>query len=214
MQPEEANADGETAENTENAEEAVNSEAEVDAAAEEAGADANAGVDEALEGVLEESKVEPAPPKSDSQRVQEAEKEVLLARAEMENFRKRMQRESEQTLKYANMNLVRDLLEVGDNLQRAIEAGADDEATKGLRDGVAMVSQQMKDVLGRYGCKPIAALGEEFDPNVHEAISQLPSEEYASGVVMNEVAVGYMLHDRVVRPSNVVVSSGAPEKAE
>lgn len=214
MQPEEINADGETAENTETVEEAANSEVEVDAAAEEAAAEANAGVDEALEGVLEESKEEPATPKSDSQRVQEAEKEALLARAEMENFRKRMQRESEQTLKYANMNLVRDLLEVGDNLQRAIEAGADDEATKGLRDGVAMVSQQMKDVLGRYGCKPIPALGEEFDPNVHEAISQLPSEEYASGMVMNEVAVGYMLHDRVVRPSNVVVSSGAPEKAE
>ncbi|MEM7557989.1 MAG: nucleotide exchange factor GrpE [Planctomycetota bacterium] len=214
MQPEETNAEDQAAENTESVEEVVNSEAEVDAAAEEAGADSNAGVDEALEEVLEETKEEPTPPKPDSQRVQEAEKEALLARAEMENFRKRMQRESEQTLKYANMNLVRDLLEVGDNLQRAIEAGADDEATKGLRDGVAMVSQQMKDVLGRYGCKPIPALGEEFDPNVHEAISQLPSEEYASGMVMNEVAVGYMLHDRVVRPSNVVVSSGAPEKAE
>ncbi|MEC8555080.1 MAG: nucleotide exchange factor GrpE [Planctomycetota bacterium] len=214
MQPEETNADGGTAENTETVKEAVNNAVEVEAVAEEAGAEANAGVDEALEGVLEESQEEPTPPKSDSQRVQEAEKEVLLARAEMENFRKRMQRESEQTLKYANMNLVRDLLEVGDNLQRAIEAGADDEATKGLRDGVAMVSQQMTDVLGRYGCKPIPALGEEFDPNVHEAISQLPSEEYASGMVMNEVAVGYMLHDRVVRPSNVVVSSGVPEKAE
>ena len=210
MQPEETNADGGTAQNTETVKEAV----KVEVVADETGAEASAGGDEALEEVLEESKEEPIPAKSDSQRVQEAEKEVLLARAEMENFRKRMQRESEQNLKYANMNLVRDLLEVGDNLQRAIEAGADDEATKGLRDGVAMVSQQMRYVLGRYGCKPIPSLGEEFDPNVHEAISQLPSEEYASGVVMNEVAVGYMLHDRVVRPSNVVVSSGAPEKAE
>lgn len=169
-----------------------------------------ADFDQAFDGEMDVA--EPAAaPKSDSQRVLDAEKEVLQARAEMENFRKRMQRDSEMQLKYANMPLVRDLLDVSDNLQRALDAAnPDDEATKGLRDGVEMVRRQMTDTLAKYGCKPIEALGVEFDPNVHEAISQMPSEEYASGTVMNEVAVGYVLHDRVVRPSHVIVSTGRP----
>lgn len=172
--------------------------------------DHGAGVDQALEDGFD-AKPEAAPQKTDSQRVIDAEQEALRARAEMENFRKRMQRDSEQQLKYANMPLVRDLLDVWDNLQRALDAAnADDDATKSLREGVGMVSQQMTDALAKYGCKRIEALGKEFDPNVHEAISQMPSEEYEKGVVMNEVAVGYLLHDRVVRPSHVIVSTGSP----
>ena len=147
--------------------------------------------------------------RSPDERVAEAEKEALRARAEMENFRKRMQRDLEQQIKYANLPLVRDLLEVWDNLQRAMGAAeGENPSTKALREGVAMVSQQMTDVLSRYGCRRIDALGETFDPNVHEAISQMSSDEYESGKVMNEVAVGYLLHDRVVRPSQVIVSTG------
>jgi molecular chaperone GrpE len=171
------------------------------------------GVDTALDEALQaEESAARETPKTDSQRVQAAEKEVLLAKAEMENFKKRLQRESEQLLKYANLPLVRDLLEVWDNLQRAVEAAeSDDPASKALREGVAMVSQQMTDTLAKYGCRRVDALGEEFDPNFHEAISQMPSEEFESGKVMNEVGVGYVLHDRVVRPSHVIVSTGKPD---
>ncbi|MEM7558471.1 MAG: nucleotide exchange factor GrpE [Planctomycetota bacterium] len=187
----------------------------LDAAAETAdtGAeDVASDVDNVLEEVVDESETnQPELAKTDSQRVLDAEREVLLARAEMENFRKRMQREAEQTLKFASMPLVRDLLEVLDNLHRALEAAPDDESTTGLRDGVAMVSQQMTAVLSKHGCKQIPALGEEFDPNVHEAISQMPSPDYDAGKVMNEAAVGYTLNERVVRPSQVVVSTGSPE---
>ncbi len=168
-------------------------------------------VDQAFGDGAENAQLESAAPSDTAeQRALVAEKEALVARAELENYRKRVQRDTEMQLKYANLPLVKDLLDVWDNLQRAMDAAdADDPATKALREGVGMVSQQMTDVLGRYGCKRVSALGEEFDPNIHEAISQMASDEYASGTVMNEVAVGYLLHDRVVRPSHVIVSTGA-----
>jgi molecular chaperone GrpE len=71
-----------------------------------------------------------------------------------------------------------------------------------------MVTEQLSGELAKYGCKPIQSIGTEFDPNIHEAIAQVPSDEFAAGVVAQELAVGYLLHDRVVRPSNVIVSSG------
>ncbi len=142
-------------------------------------------------------------------RLMEAEREVLRARADLENFRKRMQRDAEQQLKYANVPLIRDLIEVVDNLNRAVEAASQDATNaSALRDGVGMVLSQLATVLGKYGCKPIESVGREFDPHVHEAIAQVASEEHAAGLVSQEVAAGYMLHDRVVRPSTVIVSTG------
>jgi molecular chaperone GrpE len=149
------------------------------------------------------------PPPSDDERVQEAERKVLLVHAELENFRKRMQREADQQLKYSNLPLLRDLLDVVDNLNRAADAARTDTANTGaLLSGVEMVGQQLQNILAKYGCKPVTAVGSEFDPNVHEAIAQMPSADYASGLVAQEVAVGYVLHDRVVRPSSVIVSTG------
>ena len=165
--------------------------------------------DEALHQELQNgSSVLDSPPEG---RAQEAEREVLRARADLENFRKRMQRDADQQLKYANVPLVRDLIEVVDNLNRAMDA-ANQDATNAtaLRDGVGMVLSQLATVLGKYGCKKIESVGFEFDPNVHEAIAQMPSAEHAAGVVSQEVAAGYLLHDRVVRPSSVIVSSGPP----
>lgn len=168
-------------------------------------------VDEALQQELDASpqETQAAAPPSAEQRAQAAEREVLRARADLENYRKRMQRDSEQQLKYANVPLVRDLIEVVDNLNRAMEAASQDAANaSALRDGVGMVLNQLATVLSKYGCKQIESVGHEFDPNVHEAIAQLPSEEHAVGIVSQEVAAGYLLHDRVVRPSSVIVSSG------
>jgi molecular chaperone GrpE len=148
-------------------------------------------------------------------RLEDAQHQVLLAQAELENFRKRMHREMDQQLKYANLPLVRDLLDVIDNLHRATEAASSAEPApmenavhQALLDGVKMVLRQMEVVFVKYGWKPIQSLGQPFDPNFHEAISQMPSAEYAAGTVAHEVAVGYLLHDRVVRPSSVIVSTG------
>ncbi|GAB5404220.1 MAG: nucleotide exchange factor GrpE [Aureliella sp.] len=183
---------------------------------EESAAENESAVDQALQSEPDEQPpVEEPVQKTNDELVVEAQQEVLRVRAEMENFRKRQQRESDAALKYANMNLVRDLLEAVDNLKRATDAAQDDNASAAaLRDGVVMVGQQIEGVLEKYGCKAIDALGCEFDPNVHEAIGQMPSEEHAAGIVAQEVAVGYRLHDRVVRPSSVLVSTGAPAAAE
>lgn len=169
--------------------------------------DSNSALEAALESDFQETSAE----QSLGSKLQECEREVLRARAELENFRKRMQRDSDQQLKYANVPLVRDLIEVVDNLNRAMSA-AEQDATHAtaLRDGVGMVQNQLSSILAKYGCKPIESVGKEFDPNFHEAIAQIPSQEFAAGVVAQEVAVGYMLHDRVVRPSSVIVSTGAP----
>lgn len=138
-----------------------------------------------------------------------AEQEILRGRAEMENLRKRMQRDTDMQVKFANVPLVRDLLDVIDNLNRAAESARGDDANvKALRDGVQMVSQQFTQVLVKHGCKAIEATGADFDPNFHQAIAQMPSSEFGAGKVAMEVAVGYMLHDRVIRPAQVMVSTG------
>jgi molecular chaperone GrpE len=132
----------------------------------------------------------------------------LKAQAELENFRKRLLRDTEQQLKYALVPFVRDLLEVVDNLNRATDAATAKGSTDGLVEGVKLVQQQLNTVLAKYSCKPIASVGQNFDPNFHQAIAQHASSEYASGIVMMETSIGYVMHDRVIRPSMVIVSTG------
>lgn len=143
--------------------------------------------------------------------VEEANRRVLMAQADVENFRKRMRRDYEEQLRYAATPLLRDVLDVLDNLRRAIEAANSNDAAAGLRDGVAMVAKQLEDTILKHHCRPIPAEGELFDPNYHEAISQMPSETHPAGTVAHEAVRGYQLHDRVVRPSQVIVSTGPPE---
>ena len=141
----------------------------------------------------------------------EAEKRALMAQAEAENFRKRMRRDFEDQLKFAALPLVADLLEVRDNLLRAIEASEKNADAAGLNEGVAMVAKQLDDTLAKYAVREIPAEGEAFDPNYHEAISQIPSDTHPSGAVAHVSQTGFQMHDRVVRPSQVVVSSGPNE---
>jgi len=137
----------------------------------------------------------------------EADKRVLQAQAEAENFRKRMRRDLEDQLKYAATDLVLDLLQVRDNLLRALEASASGGEGSGLKDGVAMVLKQLDDTLAKHSVVEIPAEGEPFDPNLHEAISQIPSDMDA-GRIAHVAVSGFKLHDRVIRPSQVVVSTG------
>ena len=137
----------------------------------------------------------------------------LKAQAELENFRKRIYRETEQTLKYAVSPLIKDLIEVLDNLARAADAAGattvNSPEAASLLEGVRMVQTQMINVLGKHHCRPMESLGKIFDPNLHQAIAQSPSADFPSGTVMFEATSGYMLHDRVIRPSHVIVSTGA-----
>lgn len=148
-----------------------------------------------------------------AQEVEQARQRVLMAQAELENFRKRTRKDYEEQLRYAAMPLVEDILQVRDNLVRAIEAaGATSEAAEaieGLKSGVELVTKQLDDVLAKHGVKPIPAIGEVFDPNFHQAIAQTPSDQHEEGIVAIEASAGFQMHDRVVRPSQVVVSTGS-----
>ncbi len=143
--------------------------------------------------------------------VKSADERVLRAQAELENYRKRVRREMEDDRKYAALPLVRDLLPVLDNLERAIDAAsAKADQGAGLLEGVKLVKGQLENVLSQHHCIRIATVGTTFDPNLHQAIAQEPSAEHSAGTVTRAAQAGYSLHDRVVRPAQVMVSTGAP----
>ncbi len=131
---------------------------------------------------------------------------ALRAQAELDNYRKRARRELEDERRYAAMPLLRDLLPVLDNLKRALDAAEKLPQSGGLLDGVKLVAQSMESVFARHDCKKIEALGQPFDPAVHEAISQQPSADHEPNTVVLVAQDGYVLHDRVVRPAQVIVS--------
>jgi len=131
----------------------------------------------------------------------------LRALAELENYRKRAARELDDRLRYANLPLMRDLLPVLDNVERAIQAADQNADGAGLLEGVKIVRQQLADVLKRHHCEPIEALHAPFDPHLHQAIMQQPTDEHPANTVVTVAQTGYRLHDRIVRPSQVIVSS-------
>lgn len=137
--------------------------------------------------------------------------QALRARAEFENYRKRMARESERIRKTAAEGLMRDLLPIVDNLERALSHVED--KSDGLAQGVEMIVKQFADVLSAKGLEVIPAKGEPFDPNIHEALTHQPSDEFPADTVMEEFQRGYRLGDYVLRPTQVVVSSGPAEVA-
>lgn len=141
----------------------------------------------------------------------EARQRALRLQAELENYRKRAQRTLGEERRYASLPLLRDLLTVVDNLQRAIEAAQQNEGAAGLLEGVEMVAGQLTNILKQHHCKEIPAEGTRFDPNMHEAIAQFPSEEHQPGDVSQVTQVGYQLHDRVIRPSQVIVAAPKPD---
>lgn len=140
--------------------------------------------------------------------LKEAEKRVLMAQADLENFRRRVRRESQDQIKYAAGGLMTDLLESVDNLHRAVEAYETDPNGDGLRDGVKLVTSQIMESLNKRDCKPIEAQGQPFDPNLHQALQMQPSEEHPANTIIQDLRTGYVLHDRVLRPSQVFVSTG------
>ena len=133
---------------------------------------------------------------------------ALRAAAELENVRRRSREQLNNELQYAVLPLIQSLLPVFDNIDRAIEAGSESAEGESLLEGFKIVASQMQGVLAQFDCTVIEALGQPFDPNWHEAILQQPSDEYGNGIVMLVTETGYKLHDRVVRPSKVIVSTG------
>ena len=140
----------------------------------------------------------------------EAGERLLRSQAELENYRKRARREMEDERRYATLPLVRDLLPIIDNLERALEAAQQTTDSKGLLEGVKMVLAQFVAALAQHQCVKIETVGTTFDPHLHQAIAQEASAEHAAGIITRSAQVGYKLHDRVVRPAQVFVSIGMP----
>jgi len=135
---------------------------------------------------------------------------ALRLQAEMQNLRNRTSREIAEERRYAALPVLRELLPVIDNIDRAIDAAQKAGEPENLLAGFRLVRQQLLAVLDHHHCESITAEGQPFDPSIHEAILQQPSEEVPAGHVMQVTQPGYKLHDRVVRPAQVIVSSGPP----
>jgi molecular chaperone GrpE len=137
-----------------------------------------------------------------------AQDRALRAQADLDNYRKRAQRELQEERRFAELPLVRDLLPVRDNLQRAIDAAQGSPEAGGLLAGVKLVAEQLAAVLKQHHCTEIpAAPGQPFDVNLHQAVSTQPSQDHPPGAITTVMQSGYQLHDRVIRPAMVVVAS-------
>lgn len=141
--------------------------------------------------------------------VEELKDQLLRQRAEFENYRKRTSREVERFRKTATETVIHDILPVLDNLELAVSHAEDSDAP--IANGVSMVVKQLIEVLERSGLECIEALGQPFDPNVHEAVSQIESDDVPKDIVAQEIQRGYKLGGQILRPTKVVVSAGAAE---
>ncbi len=125
--------------------------------------------------------------------------------AELVNYRKRAQAQAESDRLYAISNLAADILHVLDNFERALEAARASGASS-IAEGLDLVYKQLLGTLAKHGVEPIESVGQPFDPNMHEALTQLPDPEHPEGTVVKEFGKGYRIKDRVLRPSRVAVS--------
>ena len=134
------------------------------------------------------------------------------AAAELDNFRKRTARDLQETVKYANAGLLESLLPVLDNFDYGMAAAKAESEGSNLYVGLSMVLRQVQDFLKDNGVEEISAVGMPFDPNLHEAVSQQPTDTVAEGAVISQTRRGYKLRDRLLRPASVIVSSGPAAK--
>lgn len=160
---------------------------------------------------------------ADTPLLTEAERELVDARdkaeenwelylrtaAELENLRKRSQREIENARRYGIDRFAQELLAVGDSLEKGLEAASEEPSVEVLMAGKEATLKQLKQLLERFSIVELNPLGEEFDPESHEAMTTQPSEEYKPGQVMAVIQKGYRIHDRLLRPAQVIIAAEA-----
>ena len=144
--------------------------------------------------------------------------EKIRVLAEMENLRKRFEREKIDSIKYGSVNLARDVLSPGDNLERALSSFNEEEehsqSIKNLIEGLLMVKKELSNALEKHGITKIDSLNKKFDPNLHQAMMEIENNDLDEGVVVQEIQNGYMMHDRLLRPAMVGVSKKTQKAAE
>ena len=136
----------------------------------------------------------------------------LREKAELDNFKKRLTKEKEDFVQFANERLLKELLQIEDNLERAMEAP--NATLESLKEGVEMIQKQFKDFLKNQKVEVIEAFGKPFDPNLHEVLNQQESEEHEENTVIEEYSKGFTLNGRILRPAKVVISKKPAEKEE
>lgn len=158
------------------------------------------GADNAAENLDQSSELG-----SEQAQIADLTERLLRLQAEFENYRRRMQREKEEVALYANQKLLLNFLPVLDNLERALSV-LPTEGDEKLRQGVELTARSFRDTLAKEGVTPIEALGQPFDPNVHDAVMTEEDPEQPDGTVLVELLKGYRLNDRVIRASMVKVN--------
>ena len=133
---------------------------------------------------------------------------ALRSQADFDNYKKRAAREKEEAIKYANTSLLERLIAIIDNFELGLSAARSEGEQSPIYSGMSMVFKQLTEFLADNGLQPIDAVGQKFDPNLHEAIAHEPSDDVPENVVIRQTRRGYRLKDRLLRPSSVVVSSG------
>jgi molecular chaperone GrpE len=179
----------------------------------EAGQETEDAVDALPEGEPEEGAEDlPADPEralaEAQQQLADKHDAVLRMRAEMENLRKRLVRDLERSRRFALERMMGDLLPVWDSLERGLETDGESATVESLKEGKALIKKMLGKVMQDHGLSVIDPLGEPFDPDYHEAMTMLPSDEYEADRVMEVLQKGFQLHDRLLRPAMVVVSTG------
>lgn len=145
--------------------------------------------------------------KEEQQRYEQLYERYLRLSADYDNYRKRTQKEKEDAAKYAASSLLEKLLPVVDNFERALASAKQTNNVETLLQGLDMIYRQMMDALKAEGAFPIESVGKPFDPYYHQAVMQEASDQYESGIVIEELQKGYMLKDKVIRPAMVKVST-------
>ena len=130
----------------------------------------------------------------------------IRSQAENDNMKKRFKKEKEDLARYANESLIKQLLSVADNLEKALSHSNDESSMEALREGIVLTLKGFMDTLERAGLQSVKAEGESFDPNFHEAVSAMEDDTVDPGTVLQEVQKGYLLNQRLIRPAKVVVS--------
>ena len=142
-----------------------------------------------------------------NKQIEELQNRILRIQADFDNYKRRTKQEKDELGKYANTKLIEALLPTYDNFDRAIQSALDTQNLESFLQGVQMIYKQVEDVLAKEGLEPIEAVGRPFNPEFHQAIMQVETDEFESGVVVEELQKGYKVKDRVIRPSMVKVNA-------
>jgi len=171
------------------------------------GEDIEQGVEEEEVEVIDSDETSSTVQNELEQKLEETTNRMLRLQADYDNFRRRTQKEKESAAKYRSQSLAESLIPALDNFERGMTIDAQSEETKSLLQGMEIVYRQLKEALANEGIEAVESVGQPFDPNFHQAVMQVETDDFESNVVVEEMQKGYMLKDRVIRVAMVKVNA-------